>query len=235
MTNTLEFSQQLALSLYESTEEFPIYLEDAGTWLEYHDKATAKRAFLKCGFIEGLDYHIYAEPTTTGISANPKQKLNMTVDAFKHWGMLCGTEKGKQIRYYFLECEKLAKKVTESVNPALLECLNNMQREMKVLSARTKRLDEVEKVTNDNKGIKGVIDTQIEDMYSDDLEFTVREYLEYKGVGLVHLNTMRRRAIGFYRQGIQSEDLPKKNKEVVFKGNAIGYLDQALKTTLELD
>lgn len=128
-----------------------------------------------------------------------------------------------------------AKQALQSINPELLKLFNDMTEKMNILAARTQKLDEIDKATNNNKGIKGVIETEIEDIYPEDLEFTTREYLEYKAVGLVHLNTMRRRAIGFYRQGIQSEELPKKGSEVVFKGNSIAYLDQALKTTLELD
>lgn len=229
-----EFSQQLALALYESTEEFPVDLDQANKWLEYHDKSTAKRSFLKCGFIEGLDYRIEAEPTTTGISANPKQKLFMTVDAFKHWGMMCGTEKGKQIRSYFVECEKIAKKATEAINPQLLEYLNTMQREMKTLSARTQRLDAIDKATETHKGIGGIVENEVEDIYPDDIAYTVREYLAAKGVSDIHLHTMRKRAVMFASQGKQNK-LPKKGKEYLFVGNDISYLDQALKTTLELD
>lgn len=234
MTNTLEFSQQLALSLYESTEEFPVDLEQANKWLEYHDKSTAKRSFLKCGFIENLDYRILTEPTTTGISANPKQKLYMTVDAFKHWGMMCGTEKGKQIRSYFVECEKIAKKATEVINPQLLEYLNTMQREMKVLSARTQRLDAIDTAVETHKGIGAIVENEVEDIYPDDIAYTVREYLQAKGVSDIHLHTMRKRAVMFASQGKQNK-LPKKGKEYLFVGNDISYLDQALKTALELD
>lgn len=111
MENAIEFNQELATSLYQSREKFPIDLEDAAIWLNYYDKSTAKRGFLNSKFIEGLDYSITAEPTTTGISANSKQKIRMTVDAFKMWAMMSGAEQGKQ--------------VTETVNLVLLDGFGN--------------------------------------------------------------------------------------------------------------
>ena len=158
----------------------------------------------------------------------------MTVDAFKHWGMLCGTEKGKQIRSYFIECEKIAKKTTEIINPQLLEYLNTMQREMKVLSARTQRLDAIDTAVETHKGIGAIVENEVEDIYPDDIAYTVREYLQAKGVSDIHLHTMRKRAVMFASQGKQTK-LPLKGKEYLFVGNDISYLDQALKTVLGLD
>lgn len=234
MKNPIEFSQELAISLYQSTEKFPIDLEEASIWLNYYDKATAKRAFLNAKFIEGVDYRISTEPTTTGISANPKQKIGITIDAFKMWSMMSGTEQGKKVRLYFLECEKISKQVTEIVNPALLEVLTSMQKEMKFLSERTQKLDSMEKATSNNKGIKGVIDTEVLELYPNTLSYTVKEYLQMKGVSDQHLHTMRKRAVMFANQGKQTK-LPMKGKEYVFTGNDISYLDQALKTVLGLD
>jgi len=234
MESSIEFSQELAVSLYQSTEEFPVDLEDATTWLNYYDKSTAKRAFLNAKFIEGVDYSISAEPTTTGISGNSKQKIRMTIDAFKLWSMMAGTEQGKKVRLYFLECEKLAKRVVEPVDPILLEVLTNMQKEMKTLSARTQRLDAIDKAQEEHKGLAGIVETEVMDTYPDTLSYTVREYLQMKGVSDRHLNTMRKRAVMFANQGKQT-NLPKRGKEYLFVGNDISYLDQALKTVLGLD
>lgn len=55
-------------------------------------------------FLNSLGFN--TEATTTGISANSKQHLFISIEAFKQWGMLSQTEKGKQLRLYFIECEK---------------------------------------------------------------------------------------------------------------------------------
>lgn len=234
MTNTLEFSQQLALSLYESTEEFPVDLDEAYQWLGYSRKDAAKRKLVN-NFIEGIDYvsHRPVE-VLSDKGSGVKEQIKLTTGCFKELGMLAGTEKGKQVRQYFLQCEKLAKKATEVINPALLEYLNNMQREMKVLSARTQRLDAIDNAVETHKGIGAIVENEVEDIYPDDIAYTVREYLVAKGVSDIHLHTMRKRAVMFASQGKQNK-LPKKSKEYLFVGNDISYLDQALKTALELD
>ena len=55
MESSIEFNQDLAVSLYQSIEKFPIDLEEATIWLRYYDKSTAKRGFLNAKFIEGID------------------------------------------------------------------------------------------------------------------------------------------------------------------------------------
>lgn len=98
------FNESLALQLPESEIKFPVNLEDVWTWLEYHDKGTAKRTLLNCGFTQDFDFRITVEPTTTGISTNPKQNIFLTVDCFKQFCMMAGTKKGKKVRMYFLKC-----------------------------------------------------------------------------------------------------------------------------------
>lgn len=128
-----------------------------------------------------------------------------------------------------------AKKVLSSVNPELLQLFSTMTEQMKVLTARTERLDAINKATETKKGIKGVLDTEIEDCYPEDLSYTVREYLVMKKQSLDNLHIMRKRAIGFWKQSCQVTELPKKGNEVLFVGNNIAFLDQALKTVLGLD
>lgn len=131
----------------------------------------------------------------------------------------------------FNKAKQTITKASTLVPTDLTRMFLTIQQEMKVLNARTQKLDIMEKAANDNKGIKGVLDTKMEELFPDSLQFTTREYLEYKGVSLVHLNTLRRRAIQFYRNGTQ-EELPKKGTEVLFKGACIAYLEEALKTIL---
>lgn len=49
----MAFNLDLAKQLVDSKEEFPVLFDDAFVWLEYTRKDNAKRAFEKCGFIEG--------------------------------------------------------------------------------------------------------------------------------------------------------------------------------------
>jgi phage regulator Rha-like protein len=127
-----------------------------------------------------------------------------------------------------------AKQVIQSINPELLSMFSEMNSRMKLLSERTEKLDSMEKATSNNRGIKGVIDTEVLELYPETLSYTVKEYLQMKGVDERHLNTMRKRAVMFANQGKQI-NLPRKGNEYVFRGNDISYLDQALKTVLGLD
>ena len=107
MNNT--FSLAIAQQIVDDVNQFPVDFNMAWEWLDYSAKDKAKRALLGCGFTADIDFTIKGEPTTTGIQANPKQTIYLTVDCLKMWSMMAGTEKGKQVRLYFLECEKIAK------------------------------------------------------------------------------------------------------------------------------
>lgn len=108
--NNLSFSLELAQQLYKSAEQFPVDFDDAWMWLEYSRKDNAKVNFLKCGFVEGVDFEVLKvqELRPQGGYSN-REDIYLTCECFKQWGMMAGTEKGKQIRLYFLECERVAK------------------------------------------------------------------------------------------------------------------------------
>jgi len=67
MESSIEFSQKLAVALYESTEKFPVDLELAYIWLGYARKDSAKRK-LANNFIEGVDFELHRSVET--ISSN---------------------------------------------------------------------------------------------------------------------------------------------------------------------
>lgn len=127
-----------------------------------------------------------------------------------------------------------AKSALQSISPELLSMLSNMTEHMSTLTARTQRLDAIDKASDLHKGLAGVVETEVMEIYPESLSFTVREYLQKKGVSEEHLHTMRKRAVMFANQGKQI-NLPRKGNEYVFRGNDISYLDQALKTVLGLD
>lgn len=106
----IAFTVELAQSLLDSAEEFPVNFDDAWQWLEYSRKDVAKRNFMSCGFVEGIDFEIRicAELRPQGGYSN-REEIRLTCDCVKQWGMMSGTPKGKEIRLYFLQCEKTAK------------------------------------------------------------------------------------------------------------------------------
>ena len=98
----------VALALYQSqeTEQFPINFDDAWQWLEYSRKDHAK-GFLTANFAETLDFTVL--PPSPGKLGRPSEEIRLTVTCLKEWGMMAGTAKGKEIRRYFIECERIVK------------------------------------------------------------------------------------------------------------------------------
>jgi anti-repressor protein len=103
-----KFSLSLAADLFESSEQFPVDFDMAWQWLGYTRKADAKRALVNAGFVEGIDLRITAQLPTASVP-RPAEKISLTVDCLKSWAMMSGTEQGKIVRKYFLDCERVAK------------------------------------------------------------------------------------------------------------------------------
>jgi phage anti-repressor protein len=109
----IDFSKDLALSLLESEEEYPVDFDDAWQWLGYATKQKAQKK-LEQNFEKGSDYLTKGLKSSTG--GRPSELIILTVDCFKSLGMTAGTEQGKQIRKYFLQCEKIAKQKSEPLD-----------------------------------------------------------------------------------------------------------------------
>lgn len=121
----MEFSHELALALVRSVDPFPIDFDDAWQWVGYSTKQKAKNKLLN-HFEQEVDYTI--NQTVKRVNGNHGggstryEAIQLTVDCFKSFGMMAGTDKGKEIRRYFLECERIAK---EAVAAQLAEFTNS--------------------------------------------------------------------------------------------------------------
>lgn len=93
---------------------------DLHAWLQTEDHFTqwAKRMF-DYGFIENIDYQAVHEfvKHQNGIGGTNKIDYALTIDTAKEISMLQRTEKGKEARTYFIQCEKIAKEV-KTMSPA---------------------------------------------------------------------------------------------------------------------
>ena len=242
----IEFNQDLALQLLESEVEFPVDFEDAWKWLEYSRKDHAKTSFMKCGFIENIDYiirppEVAGDVATQGFQPPNKELIFLTTDAFKQWSMIAGTDKGKEVRLYFIKCEKLLKEqikknqlITQSELALQLSSFIEEQRQTtKLLMERTNKLDAIEQGLNNNQGLKDILDGELINQYTDDIKFNVTEYLNYKRVDLSYATTLRKRAAQFVRCGTFGEPV-KTAKGLMYTGNQVNYLDCALRTILDI-
>lgn len=122
------FTKDLAIALLNSTDKYPVDLDDAMEWWDCRTKdgvPTSKRqlvAKLKQTFDQEVDW-TFAEICAKPLNGRPADKIVMTVSCFKEMGMMLPNGKGKEIRRYFLECEQELKRLkAEPVQkPAIAE------------------------------------------------------------------------------------------------------------------
>lgn len=138
----MNFSQNLAMVMVQSAEQFPVDFDNAWKWIGWKKKQDGKTVLLN-NFLEGEDFLRKGVKSPSG--GRPKEFIVITVDCFKALGMMAGTEKGKEIRQYFLKCEKQVKEVIPSQSEELeklrLEVALSQSRER--LAAATQTLESI--------------------------------------------------------------------------------------------
>lgn len=109
---TIEFSMNTANDLLLAKDQFPVDLDDAWQWIGYATKQKAKDKLLS-NFDQKLDFNLN-QTVRVQIEGDrevsrPYTRYSLTVDCFKMLGMMAATDKGREIRRYFLDCERVAK------------------------------------------------------------------------------------------------------------------------------
>ena len=97
---------------YHPTNDYPINLEDVFKMIGFANKENAKRT-LKNNFIENDDYVTLLVPRdeqklndeTRG--GHNKETVMLNIDTFKNLCMIAKTEKGKEIRKYYVKLENI--------------------------------------------------------------------------------------------------------------------------------
>ena len=112
----LTFSQDLAIALVNSDDQFPVNFDDAWQWLGFSTKASAKRKL--SNFIDEVDFSTGWLKSPNG---RPSEQIVLTVDCFKSLGMMAGTEQGRLIRKYFIDCERAVKTVIPAQSDRIQE------------------------------------------------------------------------------------------------------------------
>lgn len=102
----LTLSKDAIVAQLESSEEFPVWLSDVWEWLGYARKDSAVRAFMSLEMAESVDYILSHTNEENPKGGRPEVEIKMTIDAFKLWAMSARTEKGKEVRLYYLQIEK---------------------------------------------------------------------------------------------------------------------------------
>jgi len=133
----MELSHELALAIVQSTDEFPIDFDAAWKWIGYSTKQKAKNK-LTNNFDQGIDYHINRTVKLVKRfqgGGSGAEDIRLTLDCFKCLGMMAGTGQGKEVRRYFLECERIAKQAVEII-PAQSQEIERLKLDLQVAQAQ---------------------------------------------------------------------------------------------------
>ncbi|MBL1176854.1 hypothetical protein [Pantanalinema sp. GBBB05] len=128
----MELSQSLIRSLIESDEDFPVNFDDAWVWVGYARKDVAKKKLINT-FVEGIDF-------STKRWKNPgkgrsSDQILLTIDCFKSLAMMAGTERGREVRQYFLDCERNLKQALKVIDAKDAE-LEKLKLQLEVAQAQ---------------------------------------------------------------------------------------------------
>jgi phage anti-repressor protein len=109
-----QFTIDTALTLVQSFEQFPVNFDDAWVWIGYSKKQNAKDKLIR-NFTEDRDYTLtkVRETKSDGSFSHYYELIKVTINCFKEIAMMAGTDKGKEVRQYFLECERQLKSQQE--------------------------------------------------------------------------------------------------------------------------
>lgn len=88
-----------------SIEPFPVDFDRAWQWIGYSRKDAAKRILVE-NFAQDVDFSSLHITVEREIGATTREEIRLTVDCFKSFCMMAGTDQGRRVRAYFLECER---------------------------------------------------------------------------------------------------------------------------------
>ena len=95
---------------YHPTEDYPINLEDVFKMIGFAHKKNAKRT-LENNFTQNEDYKINVLPRERIRTGPDSETIMLNVDTFKNLCMMAKTEKGKEIRKYYVKLENIYNKI----------------------------------------------------------------------------------------------------------------------------
>ena len=93
---------------YHPTNDYPINLENVFKMIGFANKGNAKRT-LENNFTKNEDYKITILPSEKGQMA--REDIMLNIDTFKSLCMLAKTDKGKEIRKYYVKLENIHNKI----------------------------------------------------------------------------------------------------------------------------
>ena len=117
---------------YHPTQDFPINLEHVYKMIGFAHKKNAKRT-LENNFVENDDYKVTVLPREHGKFTEETVMLN--VDTFKNLCMMAKTDKGKDIRRYYVKLENIYNSI---IKQELTDKEKELERTKQELETKTK-------------------------------------------------------------------------------------------------
>lgn len=111
--DVMDLTAENVFGLLQATEEFPVDFDDAWRWIGYSRKDAAKLALQNAGFIEGSDFRVFHRIMENSSGGRPSEQICLSIDCFKSFSMMAGTAKGREVRQYFLRCERQLKSILQ--------------------------------------------------------------------------------------------------------------------------
>lgn len=71
--------------------------------------AWIKGRIAEYGFVQGVDYEVFSETGKNPLGGRAAKEYALTLDMAKELAMVENNERGRQVRRYFLQCEKMAR------------------------------------------------------------------------------------------------------------------------------
>ena len=188
----MDFSHDLALVLTRSTNEFPVDFDDAWQWIGYATKQKAKNKLLN-NFEEGLDFNltqtVKVQKEGRRTVSRPYEHISLSTDCFKSLGMMAGTQKGKEVRRYFLECERQVK----TVIPAQAHEIEKLKLELALAQSRERLAGATQMLAAVNPTLPALVFGQpgavveVEVPTTVMVDYTGRPVEQFDGVGITYL------------------------------------------------
>lgn len=116
---------------YHPTNDYPINLEHIYKMIGFANKANAKRA-LKNNFGHDEDYKVvFIRTDENPLGGRPDETIMLNVDTFKNLCMLAKTDKGKEIRKYYVKLENIYNQMVKEEIDNKTKLLEETQQQLK--------------------------------------------------------------------------------------------------------
>jgi phage anti-repressor protein len=153
---TLKVIENGLVSIYEDKETRRVI--NARELHEFLESGTRfndwiSRRIEQYGFIEGEDFYSILSKTSEG--GRPTTEYYIVIDMGKELAMVENNEKGRQVRKYFIECEKRAKSLNNPASARETEKLDIQRKRLEIMekNARSKQANILKALGNEFKDV----------------------------------------------------------------------------------